>query len=463
MVASKMPGPHKGIPEQTPGKLNLADRLDSALPVSRLALLKVVAGQAQAINLAVYLVGGIVRDLLLGRSGQDFDVVVEGDAIALAKRLAAEYGGRIVAHSRFGTATWRFDEENEAFMRRLGLDAASRHPDLPRSLDLVSARSETYARPGALPTVSFDGLQPDLLRRDFTINAMALRLDAPHYGELYDDWGGLADLERGLVRVLHPLSFIDDPTRMYRAVRFEQRFGFQIEPATLGLLSEAIGYVEKVSGQRLRHELDLILSEEKAISMLKRLDALSLLRAIHPGLTFSDEIGRRMAGVKESLPEHRWKLPSQFAHLPSRLALAYLAWLGDQPADQSRSVAERLRLPSAVCEALEGIHALQKDLPGLAGKPPSQVVRRLDKVPLLALCAVRYFDLPSDSASLVPQYLDTWRHIRPTINGDDLVRMGIRPGPVYKKILEGLRAAWLDGKVTSVEEEQAYLKTLLPG
>ena len=213
-----------------------------------------------------------MRDLVLGRRLNDFDLTVEGDAITLARSLASKHGGGVTAHAKFGTAKW-FLPQN------LKPDAETHD-----TLDLISARSETYKHPAALPTVKPGSIADDLRRRDFTINALAIRLDGSHFGELRDDLNGLEDLQKEIVRVLHPRSFIDDPTRMYRAVRYEGRYGFRIAEDTLALIPEARPFVEKLSPQRIRHELDLILDEPNAVSMLRRLAELDLLAPIHPAL-----------------------------------------------------------------------------------------------------------------------------------------------------------------------------------
>jgi tRNA nucleotidyltransferase (CCA-adding enzyme) len=168
---------------------------------------------------------------------------------------------------------------------------------LPEFIDLISARTEFYSHPTALPTVQRGSIKLDLHRRDFTINTLALRLDGYHYGTLYDFWGGLNDLRQGLVRSLHSLSFVDDPTRMLRAVRFEQRFDFRIEERTLQLLKEAIQLIDRVSGDRIRHELDHIFDEEKTAKMLARLNELQLLSAIHQDLKWDDWIASRIAAL----------------------------------------------------------------------------------------------------------------------------------------------------------------------
>ena len=244
--------------------------LDQSLSAQQLTLLRVVAEAAGTRQVPLYLVGGFVRDLLLGIPATDFDLVVEGDAIALAKVLAAQYGGRVTAHVRFGTAQWFLPDSNG------------------HALDFISTRSETYKHSGALPTVKPGRLADDLARRDFTINTLALRIDGEHWGELHDELDGLDDLKHGLVRVLHSQSFLDDPTRLFRAVRYEQRYGFQIAPETLALIPPARPLIGSLSAERVRHELDLILEEEQAVAMLDRLAELDLLQPVHPALAWND-------------------------------------------------------------------------------------------------------------------------------------------------------------------------------
>jgi tRNA nucleotidyltransferase (CCA-adding enzyme) len=279
----------------------LAARLEKVLPPARMALIRVIAAEAHELHAAVYIVGGFVRDLMLERPSQDFDLVVEGDAIGLAYNLSRRYGGRVTSHARFGTAKWFLGE-----IRHLNGDQDP--VDLPPFIDLITARTEFYTHPTALPTVERGSIKLDLHRRDFTINTLALRLDGRHYGELHDYWGGLNDLRLGLVRCLHSLSFVDDPTRMLRAVRFEQRFSFAIEERTLQLLREAISLLGRVSGDRVRHELDHILDEEHAASMLMRLDALGLLAAIHPGLAWDEWLEGRLKVWSQKSAGLNWQV-----------------------------------------------------------------------------------------------------------------------------------------------------------
>ena len=459
---------------------SLAHKLDAALPILRLRLLQTVAAEASAHHLAIYIVGGFVRDLILGRPGLDFDIVVEGDAIALAHLLQKRLGGHVVAHSRFGTAKWSIAQVRAELAQVLAaqtpgadlskLDAAI--DELPDTMDLISARTEFYEYPTALPTVERSSIKLDLHRRDFTINTLALRLDGRHYGDLYDYWGGTRDLRDGCVRVLHSLSFVDDPTRQLRAVRFEQRFGFTIERRTLQLMQEGIPMIRQVSGERLRHELDLVLQEDRAAAMLERLAELGLLRAIHPDLPApSPHLEAVFSQIlcQDAPPE--WNLPRTVGHLPLKTALAYIVWLTELAREQVLAVADQIRLPGALLEALLDACALRLELSdpdenkggaiGLARLVPSQLVQRLDAVSLPAIFALFLCSPDGPGRALLRDYGVRLRKTWPFTSGALLRGRGVVPGPVYKQILSALRSAWLDGVVTSQSQEMALLEELL--
>jgi tRNA nucleotidyltransferase (CCA-adding enzyme) len=450
-----------GGEEKMPGRMNLANRLDSALPLSKLALLKAVAAQANELHQAVYIVGGVVRDLILERPSQDFDMVVEGDAIALGKALSVKFGGRVVAHARFGTAKWFLTGQQTRLAEALKMDNRLNPQELPDSLDLISARTEFYEYPTALPTVERSNIKLDLHRRDFTINTMAIRLDGRHYGDLYDYWGGLADLRRGLVRVLHSLSFVDDPTRMLRAVRFEQRFNFQIEERTLELLGDANALVPQVSGERLRHELNLILAEPKALAMFARLSGLGLLAAIHPGLRWDAEIAAQVETCLGSRPGPEWDLPEKINHTPLVRALALIAWFAALAPEDAQETAALLNLPAVMKAAIEAAQRLQKELSYLASARPSVITARLEATPRLALYVLYLGSRDAEERLMLEHFISAWCRMAPSINGDDLQAMGVTPGPAYREILETLRQAWLDGEITSPAQEQARLQFLL--
>jgi tRNA nucleotidyltransferase (CCA-adding enzyme) len=425
----------------SPGRVRLAERLDAALHPAHRELLHRVAKAANEHEAAVYLVGGFVRDLLLDRPSLDFDLVVEGDAIALARSLARRYGGRVTAHRRFGTAKWHLDDGSPS--GPAGLEA----------VDLVTARTEFYTHPSALPTVERASIQLDLHRRDFTFNTLAVRLDGRHYGELHDYWGGLDDLRQGLIRVLHSLSFVDDPTRMLRAVRFEQRFDFEIEPRTLELFETAASLLARVSGDRIRSELDHVFAEPRAERMFPRFKALGLLDTIEPGL---GEIPDTWV-FADRTPDEAWELPSEIRGEPLKTVLPYLFWFLDRSPADARRFARRLKLKQRVEKALLDACQLMTDLPSLEGVLPSRITKRLDEADRLAVFAVRSALGDRPPAEAFETYARRWRHIKPETDGEALAARGLPAGPIYKTILTRLRSAWLDGEIHSAAEERALL------
>ncbi len=223
-------------------KINLSSTINDQLSSGIIAFMKMVGTIAEKRGMQLYLVGGVVRDLLLERLNTDLDFVVEGDGIKLAEEIASLIHAKITTHPRFGTATIKWEK---------------------RSADFTTARSEIYARPGALPKVTFSSIKDDLARRDFTINAMAVAISPGRFGELIDPFDGRTDLEKNRVCVLHDKSFTDDATRIWRAVRYEQRLDFRIEPVTTLLIERDLNMLKTVSGDRIRHELELVLKEEE--------------------------------------------------------------------------------------------------------------------------------------------------------------------------------------------------------
>lgn len=444
-----------------PGRENLADKLDRALTPGRLALIKAVAEIAHQQRSALYIVGGFVRDLLLEVPSQDFDLVVEGDAISLARALARKYGGRVTSHARFGTAKWLLSQtENSDKELREGSYQELPVTDL-NSLDLVSARTEFYPYPTALPTIERGSIKLDLHRRDFTINTLALRLDGRHYGELHDYWGGLIDLRGGQVRVLHSLSFVDDPTRILRAVRFEQRFDFLIEQRTLELLKEATSLLDRVSGDRVRHELNHILIEGRVTEMLARLSELELLESIHPKLIWDDWLREKLSSPLISNVESVWELPYEDDHITCKRDIIYILLMLRLEFTDARNIIKRLKLPSELAKAIFAAHQLWDDLPELKANSPSKVVCRLRDIPRLALYSIYIATEDPELKKLIYIYIAEWITIAPKTRGDDLKALGIPPGPVYRTILETLQTAWLDGVITTEEEELVLLNEMI--
>ena len=438
---------------------NYSEKLEAAMSIARLDLLKAVAEIACEQKVAFYIVGGFVRDLILERPSQDLDLVVEGDAIALANRLKDRYGGRLITHTRFGTSKWMIENN------RVELARALNQPDyadeLPEFLDFISARTEFYTHPTALPTIERGSIKLDLHRRDFTINTLALRLDGSHYGELHDYWGGLNDVLEGLVRVLHSLSFVDDPTRMLRAVRFEQRFQFNIEKRTLELLNEARSLVSQISGDRIRHELDHILDEDQRVRMLERMSELGLLSEIHPVFSWDTESRDNllMLGCLESKKLIGLKLDLQRGI--SKRKLAYTLWFIHQPLEKIQIILRRLRFPASHSKVILSASHLWKDLSWLANARISQIASRLEDVPAISIYAAFLATPDERVCNKIQEYLARMNDINPRVSGNDLKMMGIPPGPIYKRILGTIHDAWLDGKIKNVDQERTLLNELI--
>jgi tRNA nucleotidyltransferase (CCA-adding enzyme) len=446
-----------------PSRQNLAERLARALPPVHLELINAVAKQASEQRVALYVVGGFVRDLLIDLPSLDYDLVVEGDAIALAYGLAEKYGGRVTHHSRFGTAKWLL-KDHAMHWTRLGdqtkIDSGE-ILDLPDSLDLVSARTEFYSHPTALPTVEMGSIKLDLHRRDFTINTLALRLDGSHYGELHDYWGGLADLRQGIVRVLHSLSFVDDPTRILRAVRFEQRFGFRIEARTLELLTQALPLLARLSGDRIRHEINIILLESRASFVLTRLNDLGILKAIHKDLEWDEWLQRCFERLHTAQFDAGWLDYCDVADPETRVKLLFTLWFIRLSPGRALNASQRLKLPSELRRIIQSGIKLWQELPLKQYTKISDLTFRLDEVDSLALSAIYVATQEESTREKLLNYVQVWRKISPSINGDRLRFLGIPPGPVYREILHRLRQAWLDGEIKSIKDEAKLIETLI--
>lgn len=432
-----------GGPTAGDQRAEIIRRLEAAVSPATLRLVRAIAQEANAQGASLYFVGGFVRDLLLGQPVKDLDLVVEGDAIALAQRLVARYGGRIVTHRRFGTAKWIL---NEGEGHRDPLITA---PGLPDHIDLVTARTEFYEHPTALPEVEESSIKLDLHRRDFTINTLAIALDEDRFGQLLDFYGGARDLAERAIRVLHQLSFVDDPTRILRAVRFAERLGFELEPRTRELLVNSLELLDRVSGDRIRHELDQIFAEPVPERTLQRLQALGVLPAIDPALrvdpTVVERFRRLRAGPLPPAPD---------------FYLALLAY--DLTPLERERLAARLMLPGETRALLRTMAAVREAAPRLIEPElsPSAIDRALSEVDPLALELVA---LATDDQRLRERlrfYLDELRPLMLSVTGHDLRDLGLPPGPIYSQILEQVRAARLDGIVTTADEERALLVQL---
>ncbi|MFN8411900.1 MAG: CCA tRNA nucleotidyltransferase [Anaerolineales bacterium] len=400
----------------------------SLIPSDQIDFLKQIASTAASLGYPLYIVGGYVRDLLLKHPANDFDLVVEGDAIQFGDALVKQYGGKLTSHQKFRTAIWHL-------------------PDSSETIDLITARKEKYLAPGALPTVTPSTIEDDLQRRDFTVNAMAVRVDGNHFGQLLDPFNGQVDLENKLIRVLHQRSFIEDPTRIFRAIRYEGRYSFAMDTSTLNLInSESVSVIMRLSGERIRHELDLIFEEEHSSKMIQRAGDLKLFEAIHPKFP---QFNTSYSDFLEMDPT--LDVPAD------KVLMGYMLWLIDVPEDDLLSIARRLDCSSEMTHSIWAVAQLKRSLPFLVNSKPSVWTFALENLPLLSIYVV--YLVTRENALL--DYISMWRHIKPHTTGDDLKARGLAPGPRFGEILSQLRAAWLDGEVSNQSQEKELLSKIL--
>lgn len=401
-------------------------------------LLHTLSAAAQLQGSALYLVGGFVRDLLLKIGSVDFDLVLDGNAIKLARTLEESHGGRVTEHRRFGTAKWHLPEVIRAETGLL-------------SLDLVSSRTEFYARPSVLPEVKRGSIKLDLYRRDFTINTLAVSLKSDQFGDLLDDWGGLKDLDDKCLRVLHSLSFMDDPTRVLRAVRLEQRLGFQIDPQSTELIQMALPLLKRVSGDRIRHELEHIFSEASPEKVLARLDEIYV-----PGNLHSALVGQADVWLAERFIMAREKVLEEVSPV-----IYFSLWLYRLEWTDTEAIGRLLKLTAETMRVLHQVQYVKTQLSALEGSgSPSGVVRALDGLLHMTLEVVGLAENENVREN-IQCYLDEYQYVKPTIGGADLRAQGVSPGPLFGRILRRLRDAWLDGEISDKAGEANMLRVLL--
>ena len=410
----------------------MARRIEQYLPLQFLELVKDISEQAAEQGQRISLVGGIVRDMLLGYPNFDIDLVIEGDAVKLAQHVAETSQVRLLTHHRFGTAKLKYEN---------------------CTLDLATARKETYSKPGALPAVTPGTLKDDLFRRDFSINAMAISLVHNDYGELVDPYHGESDLEHRLIRVLHPESFSDDATRILRGVCYEQRFGFEFETETTRLLERDIPMLNTVSGDRIRHELEHIFEENRPELVIKRLGELGVLHRINPSLERDGWIAEKFEKAR------RLKKPTQ---LPSLYFCLLIYSFSEREIEQFLA---RLNIPAKLSRVMRDTLGIKDRLP-LLDKPsvkPSEIYYLLWGYEHLAIQANA---IASESATIhrhLQLFLAKLRYVKTSLDGEELKKLGISAGPEMGKILRILHKAKLDGEVETRADERKLALSLKAG
>lgn len=409
-------------------------------PLEVFKVVKSLGELAEKLGVEIYLVGGVVRDLILGVSNLDLDIVVEGDAVQFAQEAAKKLGGRANAYKKFGTAV---------LVLKKGFH-----------IDFASSRTEFYRAPAALPEIEKASVREDLGRRDFTINAMAIALNVDRFGELLDYFGGYNDLLDKRLRVLHSLSFVEDPTRIFRAVRFEQKYGLFMDAQTEELAREAVKLklIKKIGGVRLREELIPLLSEETSFLALTRLKELRAVSFIHPDIKLDRSTEKLFQSAQEAFNYFEGKIP-----LPPLWLLHTSILLKDFSARKIKSWAENLKLRKEFTQALIGAVSS----PTLAQKLLKKNLKRselykalhnLRTTTLLFLwCIDRRFKKP------VEIFIHELRPVKAELKGKDLLKLGFKPSPLIGQVLEKILYARLNGKIKNWEDEVRYARHHLRG
>ncbi len=429
------------VRRRTAASQRFMDSFEHLLPQEVHAAVRTIGELADASGLRAHVVGGFVRDMLLGRPNLDVDIVVEGDGLAFAEKASKALGYRLRVHKRFGTAVL--------------VASKTLH------IDITSARTEYYTRPGALPTVERSSLRQDLFRRDFSINAMAACITPECFGALTDPFGGLGDLEHGVVRCLHSLSFVEDPTRVLRAARFEERYGFRMDGSTTALLRQAVDMemLAEVSGARIREEMLDILDEERVSEVLRRLEEIGAFAALVPEGVDRGRALDEVARLDAAYPA----LARRFSRQPRRRVTLVVALAASADRQAAERWLRRLRFGReygvpAVMAAERGA-ALLGVLRDRRKMRDSRLYFLLQPVAhevLIYLWAVG----GRLERERVERFIDDLSGTKAAVSGDDLIALGMQPGPAYSAILTQALADRLDGKAVGRQAELANLTRL---
>jgi len=443
--------------KKKPGaRFNISSRMEKVLPGGIVNLLHAIGRLADTEGVRAFVVGGFVRDILLGVKNFDMDIVTEGNAISFGRKAADLLKGSFVAYPKFGTATVIMDWPK----------GAERPPGagVKFKIDFATARKESYAKPAALPTVEFSSLKNDLQRRDFTINAMAANLNKTNFGQLIDFFGGEKDLENGVIKVLHDGSFIDDPTRIFRAVRFEQRFGFRIDRYTGGLIKGAMreGMFSCIQHHRIRDELILMLREDEPVKAILRMRELDELRFIHKKIKTARPSPALFAAVKDVVRRYRRNAFGK-KHIDSWL-IYLLALTDGLDHGEVKAVcdkfafrrSDRVRLLSCKKNCPRALDGLSRK--GLLSSGIYDILEPLSLEEILFIKAKTKNKL---TRARIADFLTGYSRIKIKIGGDDLKKLGLKPGPLYTKLLREVLHKRIDGELKTKKDELEFVKRLV--
>jgi tRNA nucleotidyltransferase (CCA-adding enzyme) len=422
---------------------NISSIMKDKFPEKVFSVLKLSGEVAKELNFSAYLVGGTVRDLLRAESNLDIDIVIEGDGIAFADALGEKLGAKLKSHQRFGTAVVTTDS---------------------LKFDVATARTEYYESPGALPKVETSSIKKDLYRRDFTINALAVKLNPENFGQLLDFFGGQRDLREKNIRILHNLSFIEDPTRAFRAIRFSERFGFRLSKHTLNLIKTAvkINLFNKLSGSRLYDELNLLFLETEPLKAIKRMAEMDLLKFIYPTLILTDLLEDTIKAIQETFAWYKLLFIEEQINKSHLFLMSFFEGLSPEECEmalQRLSVPprERKEIADGIIQAKEALLRLQTA--SLSEKDIYYTFQPLSTQAILFAVSKAKQEGQKKAISL---YLTTLRKIRPGLTGKDLKAMGYEPGQLFNKILKTILDARLEGKIKSKEEEVRFVREKFP-
>ncbi len=425
---------------------NIQSVLAEQLPKNIIQMLREFGVLAESLGFRAYAVGGFVRDLLLRRTNFDIDIVLEGDAIEFARAFAEQHGIKAKLHKKFNTAMLVFAEG--------------------QTVDIASARFEYYQHPAALPIVESSSLKMDLYRRDFTINTLAVALNPEEFGQLIDFFSGQRDIKEKIIRVLHNLSFIEDPTRILRAIRFEQRFGFRIGKQTASLIRNAVhmGLIQKLGGRRFLHEIRLILEEEDPVPSLRRMAEFGEMSALAGAINFDKKMVELFGRLREVISWYRLS----FLDEPLERWWVYLLGLFSNLGMQDVEAACR-RLLLTVSQrdrlmwTLENVGRLLKSFfPDVSSQKPSEVYRALLPFRSEELLFLMGKADKESTRKAVSHYFNRYRNTQTELKGKDLKALGIPPGPIYRQLLDELLDARINKQVRNRSEELRFLVSRRP-
>ncbi len=436
--------PLSGSPLHTdmhPRTKNIVGFMRERLSDRILDMLHAIGQIAEELGFAAYVVGGFVRDLFLYRHNEDLDIVIEGNGIDFAKEFAKRFCARFNAHAKFGTAVIIFPDGFK--------------------IDVASARMEYYQFPAALPTVEMSSIKLDLFRRDFTINTLAIFLNPKKFGNLIDFFGGQRDIKEKSIRVLHNLSFVEDPTRVFRAIRFEQRFGFKIGRLTSGLIENAVrmDFFKQLSGKRIFTEICLILKEDNPTPALIRMHEYDLLKVIDPAIKYNQKLVDQFNAARKVIA---WYDLLFTGETYMKWAVYFMILIRHAGEENARKICARFELAPRYQKMFNQDRILAEACLGrLHRKAPysnSQLYRELNEFRtelILYMMALTTFEKITKAISF---YVTDLKHVRLSVGGKDLQAMGLSPSPIFTKILSAALDAKLNGQIHTREEELEFLR-----